>query len=565
MTERDVDCGWEMGEQNFSSILAGALELVDVPDGAGITLEGSIAEGFGNAMSDIDFLAVVDHGISVPTMPDVLFVDGRRTEVRFRALAEVRADASRAAAFAVTGAPVNEATRDMLDRNQRLLHSLPQRGAAIVAAAKLYIDEPVLVVALQRLFTELSRRAAGCAGIGLALCQPDLALSWSAQALISAAKRWLAENGETYVGDKWVAEQLRRVGDDDNLLAEFRTAMAPTGPDGDWRSVAEQRLDLAERLTGAAMPRDAHDFVAVRRAGVTTWPIGGRVHVIAGSGEVYALGDQAGEVWRSVVFGRSLSQVIGLSQVDPDAASDTLALFHGLRLFDIAPRGGGPITGRGVTMIPVVTERRWMSPLGAVFGVGEGFEVKRMPTDAERFAAAGMALVWANVLAENNREDALGAIASHQWGLLEVSVCKLLRHACRVHAGLFGVFPLPSKEEAISHLRRLGEVPEDLLAELAEVERAAHLVDETTAEDILDRADRCVVRLREGSAAALLPSSFSSAEGWRRTIEVGYDWIRLGAFVNADFPISEARDLLGSGAIRQSTERIQRQMPQPTV
>lgn len=556
MTERVVDRRSEVVEPDLSAILEGALELVDVPEGAGITLEGSIAEGFGNAMSDVDFLVVVDHGVSVPTMPAVLFVDGRRTEVRFRPLAEVEADASRAAAFATTGAPIDDATREMLDRNQRLLHSLPQRNAATVAAAKRCIDEPMLAVALQRWFTELSRRAAGCAGIGLALGQPDLALSWSAQALVFAAKRWLAEHGETYVSDKWVAEQLHRVVGGDHLLAEHRAAMAPAALHGGWRSVAEQRLDLAARLTGAAMPRDADGYVAVRRAGVTTWPIGGRVHVIAGSGEVFALGDRAGEVWRSVVFGRSLSEVIARSQVSPEAASDTLALLHGLRLFDIASRGGAPITDRGATMIPVVTERRWMSPLGAVFEAGEGCAVKRMPTGAERFAAAGMALVWANVFAENAREDALGAIASGQWGLFEVSVQRLLRDACRVHAGLFGAFPLPSKEEAYSHLRWLGEVPEDLLAELTEVERAAHFVDEATAREVLDRADRCVLRLREGSAAALLPPSFSSARGWRQTIEVGYDWIRLGAFVDADFPIEEARDLLGSGAVRQTTGSV---------
>lgn len=546
MTDRVVDRGSEGGEPDLTAILAGALELVDVPEGAGITLEGSIAEGFGNALSDVDFLVIVDDGVPVPTMPSVLFVDGRRAEVRFRPLAAVEADAARAAHFAARGAPIDDATREMLDRNQRLLCSLPQRNAEQVAAAKRCIDETALAAALQRWFTELSRRAAGCAGIGLALGQPDLALSWSAQALVFAAKRWLAEHGETYVSDKWVAEQLHRVVDADQLLARYRAAMAPPALVGEWRAVAERRLDLAEELTGAAAPRDADGYVAVRRSGVTTWPIGGRAHVIAGSGEVFALGDRAGEVWRSVVFGRSLSEVIGRSQVDPGAASDTLALLHGLRLFDIAPRGGAPITDRGATMIPVVAERRWMSPLGAAFEPGEEHAVKRMPTDAEHFAAAGMALVWANVFAENAREDALGAIAARQWGLFEVSVYRVLRDACRVHAGLVGAFPLPSKEEAYSHLRWLGEVPDDLLAELTEVERAAHFVDETTAREVLDRADRCVLRLREGSAAALLPRSFTSARGWRETIEVGYDWVRLGAYVDADFPIEEARDLLGS-------------------
>lgn len=536
-----------------AALLASALELVDVPDGAAITLEGSIAEGFGNARSDVDFLVIVEDG-RVPAMPAVLFVDGRRVEIRFRSRAAIEADGSLVAACAEGTAPINDATREMLDRNQRLLHSHPQRNPAAVAAATRCIDGAALTVALQRWFTELSRRAAGCAGMGLALGERQLALSWSAQALVFAAKRWLAENGETYVSDKWVNEQLGRAVGSDRILAEYRAAMAPPDDAGAWRAVVDLRLDLAERLTGVVTPRDADGYVAARRDGVTTWAIGGRVHVIAASREVFALGSAAGEVWRSIVFGQPLSEIIGRSGVEPGAASETLALLHGLNLFDIAVRGGEPISVRGATMIPVVTDRHWMSPLGAVFEAGEDLAVKRMPTDADAFAAAGMALVWANVLAENAREDALGAVANDQWGLFDISVQRLLRDACRVRAGLAGAFPLPGKEEAYSHLRSLGDVPDELLAEVHEVERAAFFADETTARDVFDRAERCVQRLREGSTAALLPPSFSSAVGWRETIEIGYDWVRLGAFVDAAFPIEEARDLLGGAVIRQSAE-----------
>ena len=47
-----------------------------------VFLEGSIAEGFGNERSDIDFVAIIDDGTEMATMPYILFIENRRVEVR---------------------------------------------------------------------------------------------------------------------------------------------------------------------------------------------------------------------------------------------------------------------------------------------------------------------------------------------------------------------------------------------------------------------------------------------------------------------------------------------------
>src|SRR5262249_29792144 len=64
------------------------------------------------------------------------------------------------------------------------------------------------------------------------------------------------------------------------------------------------------RDTGIA-PIRSHAIVRIARCpGVTTWPIGDRVHIIDGAGAVYVLGDRATAVWRRLTFGHVVSDVI---------------------------------------------------------------------------------------------------------------------------------------------------------------------------------------------------------------------------------------------------------------
>src|SRR5262245_21340476 len=96
-----------------------AAQLAQRPADA-VFLEGSIAEGFGNERSDVDFVAVFESGLEAPTMPYIVFIDGRRIEVRLltarrlrRELAQVR-NAAASGRKAVARLPWN-----LLERCQR--------------------------------------------------------------------------------------------------------------------------------------------------------------------------------------------------------------------------------------------------------------------------------------------------------------------------------------------------------------------------------------------------------------------------------------------------------------
>ncbi|MEU8034095.1 hypothetical protein AB0C13_36800, partial [Streptomyces sp. NPDC049099] len=53
-----------------------------------------------------------------------------------------------------------------------------------------------------------------------------------------------------------------------------------------------------------------------------------------------------------------------------------------------------------------------------------------------------------------------------------------------------------------------------------------------------------IAQVRAAAGADSFPLSFDSADTWRATLQLGYDWLRVGAHLNAELPIEEARDLL---------------------
>ena len=91
-----------------------------------VFLEGSIAEGFGNERSDVDFVAIVDNGIEPATMPYILFIDGRRVEVRLLSPARLRRELAQVREALGKGRrAVARLSWNLLERCQRFIGALP--------------------------------------------------------------------------------------------------------------------------------------------------------------------------------------------------------------------------------------------------------------------------------------------------------------------------------------------------------------------------------------------------------------------------------------------------------
>jgi predicted nucleotidyltransferase len=540
-----------LSEEYVQWLLDQALPQVDVSAGAAVMLEGSIAEGFGNESSDIDFL-LVDGAGERPSMPSILFLDGRRVEVRTRTQNQIRAqfDAVR------REKRIPRLSEDLLNRCQRFLRGVPLRGAELIRDGRACLPYEDFAEIVAGWWAHRARQMMRQAIAWSALGRHQDAADTAREGLVQAVKSWAARRGETYLETKWLPPQLDRAGD--LRVTERYRELSAADPGLSPVAHVAACLDFVADLGVQGCPATPERITVDRVPGVTTWQTARRVHVVRTGQDVFALGQDSGRVWRSVVLGRSLPSVLGAAEATgvPDAGG-LLAQFVRYGLTRLSWKGSGPIElslPLGATAGPITPSPSSHRPVVAVDGatVTEDRAVDLVPVPAPRFAAAGMALVWSNVLIENAREDLTGACGKEQWPVAELLVRRVLRAGLRALFSAYGVHPLPADSDLVRRLSLLPRVSREVreathalanvaVASPAEGERAVALV------------ERFVTLLRAETGAGLFPASFLSAQEWQATLDLGHDWLRLGAFFDADIPLDEARDLLVSGGIQPHT------------
>jgi hypothetical protein len=536
----------------LSNLADQALARIDAPAGYAVLLEGSIAEGFGNSSSDIDILLVAEGTGDLPTMPSIFFIDGHRVEIRTRSAGQ-RTQQLQSAAAAVGAGPrrIARLSEDLLNRCQRFLHGRALRRAGLIEDLRKLLPAGDFSALMTSWWAEHGRQSLRHAIALAELGECDEAAVWARAGLRQAVKSWAAERGETYLEPKWLSLQLARIGPGELTGRYWRLTGSPA------RGAAAEPmvsacLELAADLGITGCPRDPGRLIASRVRGVTTWQTGERVHVIRGKQDVFALGATAAAAWRSLVWGRPLPDVRAAVQAaGVDGAGSVIATFLRYGLMRMTWRGGGPVT----PALPLAAPAGPVTPPPAVAApvlelggakVSGPRAVDLVPLPAKRFGAAAMAVVWSNVLIENAREDLAGALDRRQWQVAELAVGRALTVGLRGLLSAYGVNPLPPDCEV---LRRLSLLP----AGISQIQQAAEGLAERTVdgpgEGEAARADLddFVTLVRQVVGADLFPSSFQSARGWQATLDIGYDWLRLGAYLDSAVPIDEARNLLTSG------------------
>ena len=535
-------------EEYLQQLYDQASAQVDLPAGCGVLLEGSIAEGFGNSGSDVDFLVIAAGEDDFPTMPTILFVDGHRVEIRIRSVAQVEQQVSE-----VFGGRISE---DQLNRCQRLGNGLVLRHRELVEPVRHRLTGAEFETRVIGWFGRHAVQGARQATALLALQQFTDAAIWAGKALIDAAKSWAAAQGETYIERKWLPQQLARIndkhGDEQAVIADMwtlngsRPAGEPTAED------VTKSLRLARRFGLADGDLDPDRISLARQRNVTTWRIGGRVHVIRNREEVFVLGEEAARTWRSLVFDRPLPVLVASLPAGAGSAAH-IARFQRLGLVRFQWQGDSrsgrtPIAGGPATTPPPSAARPLLGLEGAACPADE--PITFVPLPARRFAAAGMDFIWANLLVENCREDLVGALDSGQWRVAEIVGRRMLRNACLGVLSAYGVNPLPLRREAVARLQELSGLDAKIRRDAATLDAGLRVDSPESGQHVLARLDELARRMREAMAASTFPSCFDSAQTWQDTLEIGYEWIRLGAHVDASFPIEEARDLLAQGGRR---------------
>lgn len=561
-----------LSNEEIDALLAAALAEVQVDPHSAIVLEGSLAEGFGNKNSDIDFLVIEDREYDSFLIPILIFAEGRRIEVRVRSRGEIHREIHRV----LDGAAHGTVSYDEIDRVQRLAHAYVLQSSAALEKLRADLSEENLRAAVGSWFRQLALSSIGCASSMLALRQDAEAARWGRTALEQAAKTWLSDHGETYIGSKWTSQQFARLGERADVHAKFYDLASPARAEMEDAEYVAVCFDLiSELLTGdpASITVDTASCRLQRpEKDITTWQIGERLHIVY-DGHVYVPDRVAAQVWRSLDFLEPASTVVSsVPDVTADVAGHVIAEFHRIGLVGITWNGRS-ITVRGRTPAPTLMQQPILSIRGAELPDTENGTVWCLPISASQFAAAGLVLVWANAEVENSREDALGAIDAGQWHTLESTVRRMARKSSVVVLSANGIAALPADgdwdgslrtgegrlsgtswqrreadEESCLRLRSLPGVPAELVTALVELETSGGVTDNEEAERLLSATDAAIARVRDVTAGSLFPSSFVTPEEWRETLELVYDWVRLGAYVDSAFPLEEAHDVVASGS-----------------
>ena len=536
--------------EKVRSLFERTRELAVIPDDATVHFEGSLAEGFGNEGSDIDLLLLVPGAGAEAVMPTVLFVDGHRVEIRIQSHDQIRERLQRIRRAADTGS-VSGITEDLLNRVQRFLRGTVLHIGPRYAELRDVVSYPELTNLMAAWW---HRRAGQCLRQAAALALLDHdgeAAHWAREGVTQAMKAFLAERGEGYVEVKWLPLQVARLNTcgDRNvvaLLGEYLGLEHVQTAEIGARDYVVRALALSARLGAPTATLDPAKVILRRVPGVTTWPIRSTAHVVRGKTDVFVLSPECAESWRHVVFGETLA--------DTRAASTHIALFVRYGLITLGWRGAGtirPVAAMCDPSRPLTPAPSTRRPVITINGATADGQIARSPLGAKAFADCASALLLANMVLENAREDFDGAVKDAQWQVTSLCGRRIVTMAVRILASAWGVTPLPGDPVLVEGLGTLIPEHPHLAATARRLARLS-VHDHDEALDARGEIDQFVSDVQAASGGERFPSSFASREQWQETLRYGYQWLRMAGYLEAYLELDEARDLLSSGGAQPS-------------
>jgi len=504
-----------------SDLLETIVSTTGLDDHMPLLFEGSLAEGFGNSTSDVDLLALTPEGDQRLAMPIIRFAGKKRVEVRLRSESQVRAIADTIR----TATDMWALEEHVLDEWHRFRHGQMLRGADTIESLRTLLTDEAFENVVHLWHRTRAESAITRAFLLDMLGATDAALDVARAALLHGAKAWLASRHQTYLEEKWLEEQLRRVGSSRETIERLRDSLFAPPSLADVEQLLERFQIRAARV---------EDYLVRIPGKTTTWQIDAHVHV-ANESALYRLDARTSKVWQRLRTGSSLRGILSSGERET-----ILSLFRA-RLIAFSPPASDP--SRAISSESEIGVARSSRVLLTGASAGAPI-VSPCGNDAKDFAAAGMALIWENVLIENAVEDATGALTAGQVFVVCISIDRIITAASRCLLSTFGVTPLPSRSESVSALNAGFTAHSDTQEFLARQQ----LIRRALASRDLDRAWSSCLELiawtRQMTGGESFPSSFESLRAWQHTVSVGYDWIRLGAYVEASFPAREAQEVL---------------------
>ena len=274
-----------------------------IPDGAGILLTGSLADGLGNGYSDIDIEVLDPLADAVGIGRHYAALGHQRVEVFFPSRADLKGLSDRAKRWRRDGGHV---PLGILKEYHNYCYGYPLQNRDVVEAMTADFNPDLLA---ECAVAETRRLAATEGGMWRAmstLARPPEAVDALRRAATFAALGWAAERGETFLScnGKWRLWQLKRAGLPDSLLERY-LALALHAEANRLEEGEEQKSCSA---LFEAFGTDHRCFDADVRvapvSGVQTTRHGGRTY-ISGPGEhgrgTFVLNAQADRIWAKLL------------------------------------------------------------------------------------------------------------------------------------------------------------------------------------------------------------------------------------------------------------------------
>lgn len=523
-----------------------------------VFLEGSVAEGFGNKRSDIDFVAIIDDGTEVATMPYILFINDRRVEVRLLSRDRLQRELTqlKTQTLCKAGTLSSDISWNMLERCQRFMGSTPIFGDEIINNLKLIMGDDIFTQSIRDWFDDFSRQCARYSIAQSVIGNDEAAISWMKTAVHHGAKRYVSTLGERYVGSKWLSLQMERAQLDNKIINAFESFYHEQYNHISVRDYLAEGIHLLDEFGVVGIELD-ETIVLQSVPDVTSWKIGKHIHIVR-KNVVFRVGDQAARVWRSISWGKSVQEITAAPDLQNirSLIAKSLQDFSLASLITLAWGEKQEVIRVGIenfSQPPAVTPLPLVSVNGATLEREEHVTIQQLPLSAAQFAEAGVNLTWANIGVENSIEDSDGAMRKGQWGVLEYTTLRIVQTSSMLVLASRGVTPQPPLEDVVSIAKRI--INDEAIVQRINDFEKIRVTDKESAEVRFNKALDIIKVFRNLAQDENFPASFDSKEGWCETILYGYDWINLATHLDTPFPPSaaggkgtaeEARDLLAS-------------------
>jgi hypothetical protein len=227
-----------------------------------------------------------------------------------------------------------------------------------------------------------------------------------------------------------------------------------------------------------------------------------------------------------------------------------LIKFQKMGLIDFSWKGGRRINiGNEFSISPTAASPLILSYNGLVSDGGAG-DVQMAPIAARQFSYSGTTLVFINIVIENTWEDLVGGIENEQWALCGHRLREMVRSVCLLALCASGLAPRPPIEDVyddlVYYFLNSPGVDPDLQNAIRDL-GPIRIRNRQEAEAVSEKLRAVVKQAKQLINCDIFPTCFESEQQWQEALDMGYDWVRLSAYLDSDFPIEEARDLLSTG------------------